>query len=381
MWPPADRFAALPAARRDAPRRSLAGTLDRSASYLSPALVSPPAYQLVQALARELPAAITSRMYFECRLDPCAQVDVVIALYRPEAELLARDYAGTTLRAAVRAHPVWSRLRAFCADWLSGQPSLQPIDHFWLEFDVEAGRAGDVPVPCVGLSFGELRPPGFSVESWLRWASAGLIALTGQPVTAATMANLTRALAALPPAAYLPYVGIMFSRADAGVRLCLSNIASADLPDYLRAIAWPGDTDRLRRDLSEVAAARAGAARPDVGMVHVDVGPIGIGPRLGLEYYFERFVQFSNRLDEHRFLDWLVRRGCCEQAKRDGLDTWPGSSLETLPHELWVSRLVRRVNHVKLVWQQGQPLSAKAYLFAAHRRVRPRAAGPSTGAS
>ena len=45
---------------------------------------------------------------------------------------------------------------------------------------------------------------------------------------------------------------------------------------------------------------------------------------------------------------------------------WPGLVKRTMPHQLWPSLFVRRVNHVKLVQDAQGALTGKVYLCAEH---------------
>jgi hypothetical protein len=90
-----------------------------------------------------------------------------------------------------------------------------------------------------------------------------------------------------------------------------------------------------------------------------------------MEYVFGRDAQLRGRLPDACFLDHLVRQGLCTPEHLAGLASFPGVSLERLPHELWRSVLVRRVNHVKLVLDGGRKPEAKGYLSIHHRYHRP----------
>jgi hypothetical protein len=107
-------------------------------------------------------------------------------------------------------------------------------------------------------------------------------------------------------------------------------------------------------------------------MIHVDAGE-GAPPRLGVELTLARPCQRRGEIAERGFLDRLAELGLCTPARRDALPRWPGAEVRTLPHELWPSRVERRVNCVKLVFEPGRPLHAKAYLLATPHPVRGRA--------
>jgi hypothetical protein len=100
-------------------------------------------------------------------------------------------------------------------------------------------------------------------------------------------------------------------------------------------------------------------------LLHLDVAG-DVGHRVGIEYVFSRSEQLRGHVAETGFLDHLEALGLCSPAKRSGLSAWAGYSTERLPHELWQSLLVRRLNHVKLVLSPDAPPQAKAYLSFHH---------------
>jgi hypothetical protein len=95
---------------------------------------------------------------------------------------------------------------------------------------------------------------------------------------------------------------------------------------------------------------------------------------MGIEYLLSTRAQRRGRLGERPLLEALAAAGC-DRARLEALDRWPGRALCTLPHELWPSLVLRRVNHLKLVYE-GQTVSAvKAYLSVCHA-FRSRRAAP-----
>jgi hypothetical protein len=92
-----------------------------------------------------------------------------------------------------------------------------------------------------------------------------------------------------------------------------------------------------------------------------------VRPRLGLEYVFGPREQARGRLAETAFVRHLARRGLCTADEAAALAAFPGCTTEQLPHELWRSLVVRRVNHVKLVFDGALPPEAKGYLVLHNR--------------
>ena len=350
----------------------LSRTFDRVAPYLHPALVSPAAARRLRATMSALPASLTCWFYVECRLNEHqGQVDLVFAVCREEASILAGDHPHLALAEPMRRHPAWKRIGALCREWgTPGSPVHAGVDHIWLEFNVQE-PAGEAPVPGVFVHFGEgsTRPePADYIPLLRERIRSSLQILDSAALRNPVQDNLERCYAALPPGASIPYLGIMFQRPSPGLRICLGSVAEDCVPGYLAAIGWPGDTADLARVLREMAAARAESdptGRRDV-MLHVNVDD-AIGPRIGLEYRFDRRLQLQKAASPFGLMEFLVERKLCDPVKAAGLREWSGFTRETLDHQVWRSLLVRLVNHVKLVYTPGQPLQAKGYLFAHHR--------------
>ena len=357
---------------------SLATTLDTIRTHLPPALVTPDAFALARARLAPLPAEITSTLYFECRLAAAHDgVDVIVSIDRAAGAILAGGTVDATLPPRLRTHPVWERIQQFCRRWIDPREAVHDyVDHLWLEFDVSReGAATDDGVlpPGIFICFGEQRPREFTVARWHQQAIESLEALLGQlPVGLA--ARLDGCLRALPPTAYLPYVGMMFREERPVVRLCLAAISESELEEYLSAAGWTGG--RIG-PLAEMALSHPPpTVIPDrLAMVHVDVGE-SLLPRIGFERCFWRRRQVLGMLDDHALVDALTARGACTAAKRDGLAQWPGHAVARLPHQAHASVAVRRVNHLKLVADgatAGDPVEAKAYLFVSfvpHHNIR-----------
>jgi hypothetical protein len=101
------------------------------------------------------------------------------------------------------------------------------------------------------------------------------------------------------------------------------------------------------------------------GYVHLDARDDGAGPRLGVEVPLQRRAQLEGSLRESAWVRSLAGPAAAAE-KVEALHAWPGWTAAVLPHQPWRSLLVRRVNHVKLVFQEGCAPQAKAYLAVRH---------------
>ncbi len=349
----------------------LSATFEIVGRHAPRASVSADAFARVLATMEMLPAALTSWVYLETRLARDApQVDVVLHIEEAGRAILAGENPRVQLARALRAHPAWHRVTEFCREW--GDPTSplhRNVDHIWLEIDVpsDAGAAdAPVPVPGIFICFDERRPVDYGAREWYHRALAALESLEGAPVPIATAEQLRRCFVHLPDSSYVPYVGRMLGRAGDAIRMCVNDIPDEKIPDYLEAIGWAGSPTQLAAAMRDFKHAREGARSAGVGMLHIDVGP-EVQPRIGLEYSLLARPQYSRTIAEHGFLDHLVSRGLCDGEKRAHLGDWLGHTIETFPHEIWKSVAVRRINHIKIVYDASGIVEAKAYLLGCFR--------------
>ena len=371
---------------------TLAETLRPVAPYLPESLISPDWLGRIGAIARCLPAGMTSFFGFECPLGvsrPMADLLVCIQVGGGERECLAGSTAANGLPHTLATQPVWQRLGDFAAQWARpGSPIYERIDNVWLEFDVDQAS----PVTTPSVFFGparSVRAPSAAPRARLsgsssradRWlVEAAIEPLRGHRLSAAAEGQLSACLRALPARAEAFQIGVMLGRGSDAVRLCLAGIARQAIPQYLRRVGWEGTIDEVSELVSMLLV------RPGRVSLHLDVGE-SVGPRIGLEYYASPGPSGDRRW--RPVLDELVRAGLCLPRKREGLLAYPGYTHELLDRARWPPRLLRgsnllggralsviarRLHHIKLTYQPGQPIRAKAYLAVGQELV-PRAGG------
>jgi hypothetical protein len=276
----------------------------------------------------------------------------------------------------VRASPAWSRAERFCRRWSDpATPLHQCIESLWLEFDLD-GHGSDLQPRF----FADLAPPA---RHRLRGTECERLvcdvhsALAERPLAPGTRRLVSRCLESAPPGASLLSIGLPHDDGGERLRLCFVGFADVQIDPYLRTVGWnPARrvADVTLACLASMAGAfhRPGAA---ITMLHVDIERDAIGSRAGLELAFARRPQLAARVAERDALDRLGFLLGCDPARCDALLAWPGRSRITLPHELWPSVIVRRLNHVKVVVDStGGPHDAKAYLCAYRPTLRARAA-------
>jgi hypothetical protein len=365
------------------PLHSVADTIQQLAPRLPLALVEPAAASRLRTVAASLPAPLTNWIYLECRLRRDApRVDLTVRVDQGGREILAGRNPVVAIDDTLHVHPVWRGVRALAREWSTrSSPLYGAIERVWLEFDVHEdstppGRIG-MPAPGVFIEFAREAYAQHRREERFRVAIASLQHLLPEGLLPEMSRNLRRCWELLPAGVSIPYIGLFPARESRAVRVCVAGLGDADMMAYLRAVRWPGSHRGLASAMEGVILP-ARAPRPRMAIVNLDVGQV-LGSGVGIELLLSHAAQLHGGVLETAFLNHLVERRFCSAPKCDALLGWPATSLQTMPHELWRSRVSRRVNHVKLSLADDGVLEVKAYLSASHT-FQP-ARSPSHGAS
>jgi hypothetical protein len=341
---------------------TLSDYLKLAGTYLRETLIAPDALAHTRQIGRLLPPVSASG--YECRLgEKEARADLGMRFWPPERgpEFLAgQRMSGFSLPAFLLAASPWQRIQRFGARWAEpGSLFHQQIKDIFLEFDVE-GAPPDIPIPAFFFDFHK------HATNRLETLQEALAILWGESLSPPVRRQLMRCLDLLPDGAVLYSVGAMFSRAFQGVRLYFHYIRSEDIPGYLGRAGWSGPLSEIEDLL---------AWMPSGLTLCLDVGE-RVLPRVGVQYHIDENMKISTPrwID---FLDLLVARGLCLPAKRDGLVAWLGHMHERSHPQVWpesLSRLserlgpntlsvfLRTISHIKVSYQPGLPLEAKAYI-------------------
>lgn len=360
--------------------QSLADSLD----VLCPDLASELVPSAVASRLRQLARALLPiyRCAFECRL--CAnayQVDLSQCILPANGELEA--VAAWTARMASRAagtdHSAWSRAHAFFARWSDSAFQLHTgVRETWLEFDVE-DHVLVTPPPSLF----------FALQREILPDRACMVVRDALDVLVGTPGGMPSALRgcieACVDGVLFNQIGVMLSRHTDALRVCAQARGTESVVPYLWQVGWPGPV----AELEHLLAGWLHHADADV-MIDLDVSDC-VQSKVGLEFCFG--AQPEDRPRWTALLDALVDRRLCTLAKRDAVLKWPGKVFPTSGSVLWPERLiveslgrppdqfsvfVRRLLHVKVVYQPGQPLEAKVYLSFNHnwgRQSRTNSAG------
>lgn len=335
---------------------SLADYFRVAAPHLESVLFSPDARERLRFLAARLPPL--SKAILECRLtDAADQVDLSVSLPRaplPLPDVLLRD-------------PIWREFNAICSEWLDPASTLHRfVREIWLELDGAGPRPPHVPSPNL-----------FFALDWAAGARDHLHAISGallrRPVSDALARSLRQVKEAVLADVPLAHLGAMLARGSDALRLVVSRAPGAKIADYFDAIGWPDRDAVLRRMMDELRT------RVDEFYFDFDLRE-GVGPRVFVECFVKEPARRKERWQQ--FFDFLVGLGLCSPAKAQAVLDWMGIvRRSSVPAEVWpaslrwgdelleglvTSAFVRDLSHVKLAFEPGRLVEAKAYLSFDH---------------
>ncbi|MGK7905341.1 MAG: hypothetical protein AB4352_28840, partial [Hormoscilla sp.] len=348
---------------------TLTESLDLLLPNLVPTLVKPDAVLGLKALANNLAPIL--RGGFECRLSANSpQVDLQQCIVREKRELeLLRELIAAT-DGGVSAHPGWSQLQDFLAEWSDPLSLLHnSIPEIWLEFDI---NNSDVKLPLPAIFFGLPQDVSPAVDRYAI-ATKSLNLLLGSEGWREWQSNLDRCFGACPDGVFVSHIGVMLSRKAPALRVNVKRLQPEKLIPYLQEIGWPGETQELQALMKQLFSL------VDRITVCLDVGK-RIYPQIGLECILLNRPQQESRLAI--LLDHLVEQGLCAPSKGEALLKWPGQTTPVNAKAPWPDRSIaasllqprerftifdRQLSHIKIVYGREGQLEAKAYLWFEHR--------------
>ena len=342
-------------------RERLFSILELVRPSLPSALIDDEGYARLAAIAKMLPAEMTTFWGFECRLgEPEAKADLLFETHKHSRGL--RLLAGQTpsaLDSLCEQWPAWRHLRRFAAQWAEPEHLFrEAIRNIWLEFDIAALAPGAqfaeaVRQPCI--FFG---PEAKTLEKD-RLLRVVLEALGALGESNAGRFRLQTFIARLPEGAQLFQVGRMLSRMNQGLRVCVNTVPPETIPAWLAALNWDGDSRALERLLRPIT--------PMLKTTAIDLNLLNGRPaeKIGLECYMDWLE--DDPAQWNPLFDLIETRDLCLPRKRQGLLDFPGVTRSPILQRLSGDgvmhlHLFRKIHHLKFTISGGQVVEAKAYL-------------------
>jgi hypothetical protein len=236
------------------------------------------------------------------------------------------------------------------------------VESMWLEFDILNYTYLNL-LPCVFLSINRDK---FNHKILIEISSR----LLNHQLSSSFKYNLKHCINCLPSGAYVDYLGAMLSRSEPTIRI-ISLISSNQILKYLKQIGWSGSQEIIESLLLKLSKFTRSIC------LSYDVGE-RVLPRIGIEFFLYKQPKYDYRWNF--FLDYLVDLNLCSYLKKEALLNWFGYSkitsnsnfLSTFYDKSDCSSvifkspqtniLIRRVSHIKIVYNSDKSLEAKAYL-------------------
>jgi len=344
---------------------SLLSVLEFAKPSLPVSLIDAEGYALLALAAAQLPFELATFWGFECRLvEASAKMDILFEIRRQSQgrNILAGD-TPSSLDALCAKWPAWENLRKFAGLWADPQHQFsRHIRNIWLEFDTAAiehpSQADEVlSRPCI--FFGP-NAKTLKKEEDARLICEALSALENPIVHEKALDAL---ITELPGEARIFQVGIMISRPNPGLRVCVYPLTAQEIPVWLHAVGWQGDTEAIAEILQQLPQGLESFA------VDVNWMPDGPAEKIGVECYMNWLEDDPKQWIP--FLDMLAAKNLCLPSKYQGIldfqgitrfpKDWPRPA-EGIAYTL----LMRKIHHIKLSLTAGRIAEAKAYLALSH---------------
>lgn len=299
----------------------------------------------------------------ECRLSPKeAAVDFSLRVQAQEKSQLE-----TKITAVAYNHP---GLQAILNQWINPESNfLSFIEIIWLEYDMVL-RLEDVDfslsAPSIFFDIRKMwdltnRRP--QQAEHLKSVLSFIFRKLDQPFSYTLLSKAIECVLILPLHAYVRQIGAMISRKTDKIRFCIHGLNFSQIENYLNQIGWVGDISELKKIITSIADIL------EYCVLDIDVGE-QIESTMGIECYV---ISGPHQIfNWNLFLECLVKHGLCTEEKKQGLTKWQGYAFhnENVDGSSHRYALVRRINHIKIVYSPQLPLRAKAYLYFGYSPIR-----------
>lgn len=332
---------------------SLENLLNVLETRIHPGLISAKSFASIRAVGRLLPNGITYGLGFETRLtDPLGDVDLILRPLAPEGlEIIAGLGTKQSIPVFFAEDRNWLSLRNLCCDW--GTPGSPLHDHtfcLWIEIDSEQLKQA---APSPSLVFVQLQRPSCLPEVYEPIAQALYMSLKGCALPPAIEEVLLRCVKLMPKKGLMTLFGLPIARPSEAVRVVVGEVEPDQIPEYVSSAGWKGNS----KFMESVIFALVGYA--DRHSINFDLDRQGIG-RIGIEFGIPQEHSATSDPRWESLLDFLLSQGWLRREKRDALLAWPKHL--TLMHNTKPILLRRFISHIKLGFEAGRRVTAKAYI-------------------
>jgi len=323
--------------------------------FVSKLLISHKNFSDIVNVADQFPSGLTDFLGFECHLNGNeVRTDWALAI---SGEGNSRCVLADLLNDGAFTNSFfetyeWAQIREFARVWANQNSILyNTVLGAWLEFDMPESLSS-IPVPSVFFNPANVNGYTAGHPAKYEWfTQSALPILLGRPLTKIMRCNVNKCIQKMPVGASLFIVGVMLSRTTSRIRMSVQFHNPNQIVPYLKEIDWSDDDGTFKSLIDDLTSTNVNRF-----VLDYDVGE-NIGHEIAIECSF-----FPNRYYKEKnwgeFIFHLTEKGLITSDQRNALLKFPGAEYN--------GSLARYITHVKIIYERGQPLKAKAYLAIRH---------------
>ena len=323
--------------------------------FVSKLLVSNKNFSDIVNVADRFPNGLTDFLGFECRLNGDeSQTDWALAISGEGnsrfvlADLLNDEDFTNSFFGTYE----WTKIREFAGAWANQNSILyKTVLGAWLEFDMKEPLYSK-SVPSVFFNPANVNEYNAGHPAKYEWLTqSALPILLGRPLTNIMICNVNKCIQKMPVGASLFIVGVMLSRTPSRIRMSIQFQNPNQIVPYLKEIDWCDDDGTFKSLIDDLTSTNVNRF-----VLDYDVGE-NIGHEIAIECSFSPNRYYKEK-NWGEFISLLNEKGLITKDKSYALLKFPGAEYN--------GSLARYITHVKIIYEQGQPLKAKAYLAIRH---------------
>jgi hypothetical protein len=342
----------------------------RTEKYVPKDLLSKKHLDNIQLISQMFPGEITTFLGFETRLweeNNNADFAFAISGVGDDRKILTSFLETNTVSKQLLDYSEWKQIYNFSKIWSNSHSELyNKVQCFWLEFDMPDEGIGTM-IPSVFFGPSNGNNTNKNQYNWLVESAIPLLSGSIPPKNISKLIFDT--IRKMPDNSTLFQIGTMLSREVTAIRFHINKLKSSQIIPYLKDIHWNYETKELTNliiDLEELV---------ERFVLSFDILDEGIGPKIGIELSFvgDDYIHKNNW---EQLLSYLVKKGLCLPAKKEALlqysgiektENFSGGILRPIysatdySEDISESNIIRYINHIKIVYEPGKPLRAKAY--------------------
>ncbi len=345
--------------------------LSRIKEYIPKEIISDENYQEIQNVANYFNNDITSFFGFETNLSSnISKSDYCLAISKnKERDELQNLLNSKEFPTELINKTSWKNITNFTAEWAKPDSIINKnVLGLWFEFDTSESSEG-LPEPNIFFHTKSIRIDSKQDENNFNWIlKLAMPLLIGRNLSSSIEEKLLDTIKKLPEGASIFHFGMMLSRESNGIRIVINKMKPDNVIPYLDSIGWHYESKQFIQILKELNDYVSRI------VLHLNITE-EIDKKIGIECSFS-LNSYHTESNWEYFLDYLEKNNLCIPEKKKALLEFIGADLESSLPDFNVEQykpsvmiaesnkslaLVRYISHIKLVFNPGKPIFAKAY--------------------